>query len=676
MCGIAGILFDGAQEREVDLMLAMISHRGPDEFGTYADEGICLGTARLSIVDIENGQQPLRDPATGVVVVFNGEIFNYRELREELRREGIRFQTHSDTEVVLNLYLKHGLSFAEHLNGQFAIGIWDPRNQRLLLARDRFGICPLFYHEDGGGLVFASEIKALFATSRVPRSLSAAAIDQVFTFWVPVVGTTAFSGVRELPPGHLLLCRPNAAVKLTPYWRWDFPGLREESDSISFDAAQEGLRAALSKAVSLRLRADIEVGSYLSGGIDSSALVALAMQQQPSGLRTFSVAFKEASYDESRYQKAVSAHCGTRHATVECDDTDIEAHFERAVWHAETPLFRTAPTPLFLLSRLVREAGIKVVLTGEGSDEVLLGYDLFREVKVRRFWQRRPESEMRPQLFKRLYAYLPQFSNPRYANLAIQSFKATLQSDSPFYSHLIRWNNSGANKVYFSEALQAALAGCDALSDLRATMPADFFAAGDVDRAQYLELVTLLRGYLLASQGDRMTMANSVEGRYPFLDHEFVRFANALPQRYKLSGLKDKYVLRQAFRGLLPAEICCRPKFAYQAPELRAFFPLGGTRSELVDEHLNPDALARTGLFKAKAVEALLNKVRVSDLTRLGTRDNMAFVQMLSTQILHRRFLSDDVSSMARARLPGLHVKTRLRMKPDLCNTNALSTSC
>jgi asparagine synthase (glutamine-hydrolysing) len=670
MCGIAGVLFEDAAEHEVDLMLASLSHRGPDEFGTYSDDGVCLGTARLSIIDLAHGQQPMRHRESGVVVVFNGEVFNYRELRAALIEEGVGFSTTSDTEVVLQLYLKYGLSFAEHLNGQFAIGIWDPRDRRLVLARDRFGICPLFYFEGPTGLAFASEIKALFTSPRIPRRLNLHALDQVFTFWTPLPGTTAFSDVRELPPGQLLIHTPGKTAELMPYWRWSFPDLRERSgaSTLGFDEAKEALRQQLGRAVSLRLRADIEVGSYLSGGIDSSTIVALGIAAQPSGLRTFSVKFRDASYDESRYQEMVAKHCGTRHFSVDCDYPDVAATFERAVWHAEAPLFRTAPTPLYLLSASVRQAGIKVVLTGEGADEILLGYDLFREVMIRRFWQRHPESEIRPQLFKRLYAYLPQFANPRYASLAIQSFKTGLTSDSPFYSHLLRWSNNSANKVYFTDELQRGLADYDAVEDLRSRVPAEFFEVGDLDRAQYLELMTLLRGYLLASQGDRMTMANSVEGRYPFLDHEFVNFANSLPTRYKLRGLKDKFILREAFRGLLPDEICSRPKFAYQAPEIRAFLGSSHTRAPVVDEHLSPEALASTGLFKPGLVEALLKKAMLVDLTRLGTRDNMAFVQALSTQILHRRFISGDPAAVARRVLPGLRFKTRIRMR-HLCDT-------
>ena len=660
MCGLAGILRDGVEEHDIDLMVASLLHRGPDEFGTYVDDSIGLGSARLSIIDIEHGQQPMRDEATGVAIVYNGEVFNYLELGQQFRGNGHKLKTASDTEVILHLYLTYGMSFTKHLNGQFAIAIWDPRSQSVILARDRFGICPLFYYASHNLFGFASEIKSLFTIPDIPKSINPKALDQIFSFWTPVAGTSAFADIHEVPPGHTLVYRHDSGATIEPFWRWGFPSLQKSGD-LDFEQARHGVRDALSKAVSLRLRADIEVGSYLSGGIDSSAIAALATELQPAGLNTFSVAFGDESYDESKYQDIVAEKCGTTHRRSSCNYEDIEAVFENAVWHAEVPLFRTAPTPMNLLSQSVQDTGIKVVLSGEGADEILLGYDLFREVKVRRFWQRYPDSTTRPLLLKKLYAYLPQFSNPRFANMAIQSFKATLMSDSPFYSHAPRWLNNGKNKVYFSDDLQESLRDSDCLEDLRDTLPADFFKVGDVDQAQYLELTTLLRGYLLSSQGDRQLMSHSVEGRFPFLDHEFVAYVNSLPQKYKMPRLKDKLVLREAFREMLPEEICHRPKFAYQAPEIRAFFSLDRTRSKLVDQYLSPAAIGKSGHFNKKHVAALLKKISASNLNRLGTRDNMAIVQMLSTQILQHRFVETDLRNHAESQLKKISFKTRMR---------------
>jgi asparagine synthase (glutamine-hydrolysing) len=658
MCGIAGIYSAEVQERDIDVMVAAMCHRGPDELGTYVDDRIGVGAARLAIIDIERGQQPFFDSGAGVVVVFNGEIYNHPELRRQLESKGHEFRSDCDTEVILRLYLEYGVAFPTHMNGQFAVAIWDRPRQRLLLARDRIGKRPLFYYHSDSMLVFASEIKSILATGRVPRRFNERALDQVFTFWVPIGQHSAVAGVLELPPGCLMVFEGGSS-RISRYWTWPFPK-QDLMRRATMDDLREEFLGELRKAIALRLRADVEVGAYLSGGIDSSSIVNLVSECRPSGLKTFSIGFEEEGYDESPYQELVAAHHRTQHCYHRCSYDDIERVFEPVVWHAEAPLFRTAPAPLFMLSRAVRDNGLKVVLTGEGSDEVLLGYDIFREVKVRRSWARNPESSARPQVFKRLYAYLPQFSNPRYAALAIQSFKPSLHSNSPFYSHVIRWMNSVTNKVYYSDELKAQLKGYVAEDELASSLPEDYSTANDVDKAQYLEVSTLLRGYLLSSQGDRMSMAHSVEGRYPFLDHEFVEYASRLPRRAKLAGMKDKFILRNSMRGRLPDGICQRPKIAYQAPEIRPFIRSDGSRSRLVDQYLSRPALERVALFAPAMVEQLVKKAVASSLTRMGTRDNMAFVQILSTQILFHRFILEDPKSEALARLKHLQFGTRI----------------
>lgn len=656
MCGIVGTLTPEASEQGIEHMLRTIAHRGPDEFGLYLDRHIGLGSARLSLMDIANGSQPMRAD-NGLVAVFNGEIFNHCELRESLRSKGCDFRSRCDTEVILHLYLKHGEAFPKFLNGQFAAAVWSASERKLVLARDRFGICPLFFHHKGGRLLFASEMKAILADPQVPRALNLRAIDQIFTFWTPIGRNTAIDGIEELPPGHTLVCQ-NETVRIAPYWSWPFPDT-PAADPPSFDEAREELVARLTKSVTLRLRADVEVGSYLSGGIDSSAIVAVAAQAKPDALKTYSLGFEERSYDESHYQCLVAEHCGTSHRHVRCSEEDIAGRFERMIWHAETPVFRTAPAPMSFLAEHVRQDGIKAILTGEGADEILLGYDIFREVKLRRFWRRQPDSLWRRHLFRKLYAYLPQFANPRFANVAIESFRGTLSEDSPFYSHLVRWNNNAANKIYYSPELKSALARYDALSELQSLLPEGFERADDIDRAQYLEIVTLLRGYLLSSQGDRAAMANSVETRLPFLDHEFVAFAGKLPRKYKLAGLRDKWILRKAMSGLLPREIPHRPKFAYQAPEIRAFFRTGRRPSPLVEKYLSEETVRETGLFRSDLVSGLLKKARTSDLSRLGARDNGAFVQMLSAHIFHAKF----IKSAARLAGAAPRFKTRVNLK-------------
>lgn len=667
MCGIAGYISKSKVDiHDLKLMLMMLSHRGPDEFGTFVNAQVALGSARLAIIDVKGGQQPIQDEERQVTVVFNGEIYNYIELRDQLKTQGVRFAGNSDTEVILQCYLRMGENFCDHFNGEFAIALWDDKKKKLILARDRLGIRPLFYFQNGNQLIFGSEIKAILVHEDVPLQLNVKALDQIFTFWTPIEQNTLFEDIKLLSAGHLLVVENNQ-TKLSAFWKWPFPSLSEKRTA-SFEDEKIEFRSRLKKAVAYRMRADVEVGSYLSGGIDSSVIVALCAPQSGSTLKTFSVAFKEESYDERIFQKRVADLYHTHHQMIECDYKDIEQEFKDVIWHTETPIFRTAPSPLYLLSALVRQQGIKVVLTGEGSDEILLGYDLYRQVKIRKFWGRQPDSKFRWQLFRKLYSYLPQFSNNRYAQVAIQSFKTDLNSDSPFYSHLIPWHNNAANKVYFSKRVQESLAGYDSYADLKHHLPKEYFKVNEIDQAQYLDLITLLRGYLLSSQDDRMSMAHSVEGRYPFLDHEFVEYASTIPEKYKLMGLKDKRILRESMTDLLPGDICSRPKVAYQAPEIRPFINKDGFVSQLVLNYLDDKRLKDFDLFDLDMVHSLLSKIESSDQTRLGMRDNMAFVQILSAQIFVDLFLNQNIRQLAEEKLKSnkINFTKSLGGMPDL----------
>ncbi|MSR77598.1 MAG: asparagine synthase (glutamine-hydrolyzing) [Candidatus Omnitrophica bacterium] len=660
MCGIAGIISSKTDLHDLDLMLAQLDHRGPDGFGTYKDSQAAIGSSRLAIVDIQGGNQPVTNTSEDVFLVFNGEVYNYVELREELKKKGHTFRTRSDAEVILHCYLEYGNSFGAYLNGQFSIAIWDQRRHRLVLVRDRMGVRPLFFYQGNDLFAFASEIKSLFVLPRIPRELNLKALDQLFTFWTPIGNHTFFKNIEELLPGHTLIFE-NEKKTIVPYWAWPFPSLQNKPDR-STRGTEEEFVARLQKAVDFRLRSDVEVGAYLSGGIDSSAIIALASRSLKGNLKTFSVSFEDETYDEQKSQKLISGLFKTRHADITCSGGDIAESFQEVIEHTEAPIFRTAPAPLFLLSKLVHEKGIKVVLSGEGADEILLGYDLFRELKIRKFWARQPESEWRPLLLKKIYAYLPHFQNPRYANLAIQSFKANLHDASPFYSHLVRWNNQALNKIYFSGDAHQMLQGYNAMSELKSFLPEGYDKADTVDQAQYLELITLLKGYLLSSQGDRMAMAHSVETRFPFLDHEFIEYANALPVQAKLKGLRDKRILRNSMKNILPDSICSRPKFAFQAPEIRAFMGRGGECSSMVLNFMNREAIQKSRIYDWDMVETLLKKIRKSSLDRLGMRDNSAFVQILSTQIFYAQFFEQDFRRLAEEKLKTLKTKFFVRL--------------
>ena len=495
MCGIAGIIAPMSAEdgrQRLQAMLGQIPYRGPDECTGSVGEGFAIGVVRLSIVDLVTGTQPAISSDGKVFVVFNGEIFNYRELRASLAAKGRVFHSNSEVEVLLHLYQEHGTGMAGMLNGQFVIAIWDGNARALHLLRDPFGIRPLFWWSDGRAIIFASEIKALLANREVSVSLDPRALIETVRFWTVVGERTMFSEIKQLPAGHALTWQ-RGTVRLERYWNWPFSDavepLRLKSDAEYYEAFDE----AFAQAVQRQTMADVEVGAYVSGGIDSSVIVHhLARLGGKRGLSTFSVEFDDPEYDESDAQQAVVQHYGTRHRVARIGTTDIAEGFPAAVLHAETALFRSAPVPMMRLSKEVRAAGIKVVMSGEGADEILLGYDLFREAKIRRFWARDPGSRCRGQLLRRLYDYLPQYKSPRYFNLMLDFYRPTLsQVDDPHYAMAVRWANGKALEACFSRDVQELASANDPVAELDRWLPAGYGEADDVERAQAIEAMTL-----------------------------------------------------------------------------------------------------------------------------------------------------------------------------------------
>ena len=382
MCGIAGVLNldqEPADPERTVAMAALLTHRGPDAAACVADGPAALAHTRLSIVDIAGGAQPMSTADGALIITFNGEIFNHPELRDELSSLGRRFTTRSDTEVILQAYAEWGEDCVTHLNGQWAFAIWDSRRRQLFLSRDRMGIRPLYYTTHGDRFLFASEIKALFAAG-APAQIDSIALAQLFTFWVTIPPRTIFKGVQQLPPGCSMVVR-DRTVTVRKYWDLDFS--YDDDRRISEDEYAAELMDVLVDATRIRLRADVPVGAYLSGGLDSSAVALLATKFASTTLDTFSIAFDSGEFDERTFQEQAARHLGTRHHVLCCSPEEIAGAFSDVVWHAESPLLRTAPSPMFLLSKTVRDKGYKVVLSGEGADEVLGGYDIFKEAKVR-----------------------------------------------------------------------------------------------------------------------------------------------------------------------------------------------------------------------------------------------------------------------------------------------------
>jgi asparagine synthase (glutamine-hydrolysing) len=384
----------------------------------------------------------------------------------------------------------------------------------------------------------------------------------------------------------------------------------------------------------------VPVGAYLSGGLDSTVNAALVQQCTSAALRTFSITFDSPEFDETAYQRQVVDALGTEHQAIRCTRQDIGQIFPEVIWHTEQPILRTAPAPLFLLSELVHDGGYKVVLTGEGADEMFGGYDIFKEAKVRRFWAAEPESAFRALLLGRLYPYLP---NMRAQSLAYHKAFFHVRSedlDNPMFSHLPRWEMTSRLKTFCTAELQAAMREHDVYADCLAMLPAEFAAWPPFCQSQFLETTTLLPGYILSSQGDRMAMAHGVEGRYPFLDHRVAEFAARVPPRLKMKGLCEKYILKRATRHIVPEAVARRTKQPYRAPDAESFFGPGGSASsvpEYVETLLSPRRIEEDGLFQPEAVERLVEKARRGNA--IGFKDNMAMVGILSTQLVVEQFV-------------------------------------
>lgn len=637
MCGIAGIVNLGNQQPITpDALRRMVSvqqYRGPDESGAYLDDQIALAHARLSIIALKDGTQPIHNEDKSLWIIYNGEVFNYPELKQELIRHGYKFYTNSDTEVILHLYEEKGINFLNELNGQFAFAIWNSKNRTLILARDRVGILPLHYTIQNQRLYFASEIKALFANKEISRSIDPESLDQIFTYWTTLPGKTAFSQIKELPPAHYMIISPYE-IKIEKYWDLNFP-INSETINKKSDNLINEISETLMDSVKIRLRADVPVGTYLSGGLDSSALTETVKKNFNNELRSFGIRFENKDYDEGKFQNEMVDFLKVNHSEITASNDAIGANLENVLWHTEKPLLRTGPIPLYILSGLVNQSGYKVVLTGEGADEVFGGYDIFKEAKIRNFWAKDPDSKLRPLLLGRLYPYI--FKDDRVKQTLIAFFKNGIDNpDDPFFSHNIRWKNTSKIKNFFSDQIKDNTKDYDGYSELLKLLPADYSYWDTVTKSQFLESLIFLSNYLLSSQGDRVAMAHSVELRVPYLDHRIIELLNKVNSEIKINGLNEKYLLKQVFKNRLPSNIISRWKNPYRAPIHKALL---NNNLNLVKDYCSEDAIKRTGIFEYSKVQKLINKLEKLD--KASEFDEMALVGIISTQIISKIFIDD-----------------------------------
>jgi len=548
MCGIAGFFNPDGIGPDSPVLAAMagaLAHRGPDHQGLYQDQRCALASRRLSIIDLAGGNQPVIHEPSGMVLVFNGEIYNYQLLRAELASLGHAFRTRSDSEVLLAAYLQWGENCLRRLVGMFAFAVWSPASNSLFLARDRMGKKPLFYTIlPDKTLIFASEIKSIFQFPGIHRSMNVLAMDRLLDYGFNLAPETFLHGIRQVLPASVLQADSRGQREST---YWDIPMDRPVS-TLSEDDAAEGLRHHLVEAVRDRLVADVPVASYLSGGIDSSSVTGLYAHLANAPVHTLSITFDDAGYDERHFARMVSSSFGTTHHEFLCSIAEEE--IEKLIWHLETPLVTLLNLPLYLLSRQIRDMGFKVVLSGDGADEILGGYDYFKLLKLMAFIGRN-ESVGRANLLCRVFPGLtsPQQAWMQYAML--KEYPVTHPA-LPYRFQAFQLKNQLLSDSFARRLLPR-------IKDREGELPVVPGSRSLFDQALYLESKMRLPNLTLAL-ADTMSMANSVELRSPFMDHRLVEYVFSLPSHYKMRGLNEKHLLKKSFRTFLPPAICQRRK--------------------------------------------------------------------------------------------------------------------
>ncbi|MDQ2586680.1 asparagine synthase (glutamine-hydrolyzing) [Saccharothrix yanglingensis] len=627
MCGIAGFMtcerLAPDAPRVLDRMLAVLGHRGPDGPGSGARPaaGLAMGHTRLAINDLgSGGAQPMTAPDGSVVATVAGELYGFRRMRAELTARGERFATKSDSELVLPLYRRHGLDFVRHLRGEFAIALFDAERDRLVLARDRFGVRPLFFHVGSAVFGWASEAKALLEHPAVPRRLSAtAAVNQLVQVMVP--GSTAFEGVESLRPGHLLVVDRDGdrlRVRAHRYWDLEFPhegGWGDEEPEAHVDA----VRDAVTDALAVRVEADVPVGLYLSGGMDSGALLGMtaALAQKPP--EAFTIAFSDPAYDESGIAAKVAEHAGVGLAVRHVDDDELyDEHYVRAVWHSERTFYNTLGVAKMQLSGMVAARGVRAVVSGEGADELFAGYPAFALDHVSPDLNRAddlfvgailPATAQRHPGFERVVGFTPGW---------VQPWVSTWRLVRPL----------------LADGLLAALGDYDPLEAVaQALDPAALEHRGRLDRAQYTWAKTMLDGQILSWGGDRVDMANAVETRPVLLDHLVAETAVRVPPALRIRNGTEKWVLREALRHAMPEFLYERRKFAFMAPPAHRSEARAHGRARLVGKYLTRDRIADVGICDPDRTLRFLAELPADNAT--ANEHDKVHNHLLGLHILH-----------------------------------------
>ena len=658
MCGIAGLIDLSGADRpapagSVARMARAILHRGPDDDGFLDRPGLALANRRLAIVGLADGKQPISNEDQSVWTVFNGELYDYAQTRNDLESRGHTFRTGTDTELIPHLWEEYGQEFLQHIKGQFAICVWDARRNEFLLARDRSGICPLFtttVKRDGGDwLLFASEIKALLASGMVEPKVDVQGLNHVFTFFAMPGPRTVYDGISSIPPGEYLHFRPGdgspeTLLKRKTYWRVTYPDRGDEFDSADERAVVGGFAQALETSVRRRLTADVPVVSYLSGGVDSSLIVAMACKALGRPIPTFTVSVKSDELNEEIPARETASYLGCDPVIVNCGHEELRAGYPELIRAAEYPVIDSSCLGLMQLSRAVRENGYKVALTGEGADEWLGGYPWFKLDRAFGWADRLPLGIPLGYYAKKLamsWAGHPMY--PRHIVRKVQNYVGGHNGWMDVYGIM-----SLSKLRFFTPEVTEQLVNRSPYEDL--DLHPDRHRWHPFNRQMYLGARVMLPGHLLAGKGDRVSMHNSVEARYPFLDEDVIAYMAKLHPRWKLRGLRrDKYVERKAAEAWLPKSVAWRRKFMFLAPmdSFAAGMRAAGAADAWVEEVLSRESIRKTGLFDYDAVHAAraqLNKMRVGAVGRTGLE--MGLTAVVATQLWQHLYVCGGLASL------------------------------
>jgi asparagine synthase (glutamine-hydrolysing) len=640
VCGIAGIVrWDQRPvlEHEIRAMCGAMVHRGPDDEGIYLGDGVAIGMRRLSIIDLSNGHQPVSNEDGSVWIVFNGEIYNYQGLRRDLIARGHTFRTNSDTETIVHLYEEYGAGCVEHLRGMFGFAIWDTRKREMLLARDRLGIKPLYYAERNGELLFASELKPILQIQGVDRSLNWQAVGHLFTYLATPGDQSIVDGVKKLEPARVAIARPGRPLHIQRYWDVSF----EPNETATETELVEQLRAILNESVVLHQVSDVPVGAFLSGGIDSSAIVAMMAKPAAGRLKTFSIGFAEASFDELQHARSVAKQFGTDHYDLVLRPDAVQI-VEDLTWYLDEPFGDTSAIPTYMVSKLAAEH-VKVVLSGDGGDEIFAGYDKYVVEGRERAYDRLPGAVKK--LAATVGGLMPHGMKGRrfLRHLGLSGADRYLDAQSLFHSDEMA-------SLFRPDALKQiapapAKAGPHDPNRFGPHDPNSFAGAGVIrpggndwlSDIQYRDLHHYLPLDIL-TKVDRMTMAHSLEARPPLLDHKLVEFAATIPARFRLNGVTTKYLFKQAMRGVLPDAIIDRQKHGFAVPIARWF---RGELAGFARDVLLSDSCRQRGILDTRFVERLLK------LNAQGRDLDLQLWTALSFEMWCRRFLDGTLTAPA-----------------------------